>query len=47
MLYLHTKSVSYPFRVGEDVFMSIPPLEISRDRGCLCWLVIMRDKAGT
>lgn len=33
--------------VGEDVFVFIQPLEISSVPGYLCWLVIMRDTAGT
>lgn len=33
--------------VGEDVFVFIQPLEISSVPGYLCWLVIMRDAAGT
>lgn len=48
-LYLPIKVVSFcpPPRVGEDVFVFIQPLEIYSVPGYLCWLVIMRDTAGT
>lgn len=41
----HRSCLPPPPGVDKDVCMFIQPQNISRDPGCLCWLV-MRDKAG-
>lgn len=45
VLDLPLDGVSFHPQVHESVFMVVQLLEVSRDTGCITWLVIIRDKA--